>query len=127
MTPNETESEALTGLSISNEATTRQAAQTLLRKCAEAVVLKLEARGALLATSAREQFFLAHNVPVVDTTAAGEAFSAALSVALVEGKSMERAVRLANAAGGLDVIRLGAQNSLPSRCELETFLSQAPQ
>jgi ribokinase len=125
LSPNEAEAGALAGLSVSDEATATQAAHALLTRGPEAVVLKLGAKGALLATSGGERFFPAHHVPVVDTTAAGDAFSAALSVALAEGESIERAVEFANAAGAWAVTRLGAQNSLPTRRELETFLSRA--
>ena len=59
---------------------------------------------------------------MVDTTAAGDAFSAALSVAMVEGKTLEEAVGFANGAGALAVTKLGAQPSLPTREELEQLL-----
>ena len=62
---------------------------------------------------------------VVDTTAAGDAFSAALSVGIVEGKSLEEAVAFANAAGALAVTKLGARPSIPTLAELETFLSKS--
>jgi ribokinase len=61
----------------------------------------------------------------VDTTAAGDAFSAALAVCLAEGQGLEQAVRTANAAGALAVTRAGAQPSMPTRAELETFLAKS--
>jgi ribokinase len=61
----------------------------------------------------------------VDTTAAGDAFSAALAVSLAEGKDLEEAVRVANAAGALATTREGAQPSMPTRAELEAFLGRA--
>jgi ribokinase len=59
---------------------------------------------------------------VVDTTAAGDCFTGALAVALAEGASMTDAALFANAAAALSVTRPGAQPSLPTRAELETFL-----
>jgi ribokinase len=124
LTPNEAEAEALSGRSITDRASAREVARHLLAEGPEAVVLKLGEDGAFLATRDREEFFPAYSVDVVDTTAAGDAFSAALSVALVDGKRLEDAVPFANAAGALAVTKLGAQPSLPTRRELEEFLSR---
>ena len=124
LTPNEAEAEALSGQSINDLASVREVARYLLNKGPEAVVLKLGGEGAFLVTANREEFFPAYKVDVVDTTAAGDAFSAALSVAIINGKTLEGAVRFANAAGALAVTKLGAQPSLPGRDELEEFLSK---
>ncbi|MEM9208703.1 MAG: PfkB family carbohydrate kinase, partial [Pseudomonadota bacterium] len=64
-----------------------------------------------------------HRVDVVDSTAAGDAFAAALTVALVEGRAPEDALEFACAAGSLTATRAGAQPSLPSRAEVEEFLA----
>ena len=56
---------------------------------------------------------------VVDTTAAGDSFSAALAVALTEGKAFEKAVRFATKVGALTVTKKGAIPSLPYRNEVE--------
>src|SRR5512139_1282138 len=67
-----------------------------------------------------------HQVNVVDTTAAGDAFVGGFAVALVESKSTRAAAEWGNAAGALAVTRAGAQPSLPTRAELGEFLKQAP-
>jgi len=61
-------------------------------------------------------------VVAVDTTAAGDAFSAALSVALLEKKTPETALGFACAAGALATTRPGAQPSLPTRAEVDALL-----
>lgn len=124
LTPNKTEGEALSGKSITDLKNAREVARDLLNKGPEAVVLKLGADGALLVTKNEEKHFPAYKVNVIDTTAAGDAFSAALSVAIVEGKSLSEAVDFANAAGALATTKLGARPSLPTRHELEIFLSK---
>ena len=63
----------------------------------------------------------ARRVHVVDTTAAGDAFTAALAVYRAEGLRLPDAVRMANRAGALAVTRLGAQPSMPTRRELEAM------
>ncbi|MGE6699501.1 ribokinase [Hyphomonas sp. NPDC076900] len=61
-------------------------------------------------------------VKVVDTTGAGDTFSAALTVSLIKGKSPEDALTYAVAAGSLACTRPGAQPSLPRRAEVEALL-----
>ena len=63
---------------------------------------------------------------MVDTTAAGDAFTAGLAVARAEGKPLAEAVRLANAAGALCCRGLGAQPSLPTRAEVKALLGGLP-
>jgi ribokinase len=63
-------------------------------------------------------------VEAVDTTAAGDTFTAALTVALVEGQESQDALRFACAAGAAAATKLGAQPSLPTREEVLRLLSR---
>ncbi|MFN4023511.1 MAG: ribokinase [Hyphomonas sp.] len=67
------------------------------------------------------------DVKVVDTTGAGDTFSAALTVSLIQGAPPEDALRFAVAAGALACTRPGAQPSLPRRSEVEALLRKAGQ
>ncbi|RQW95775.1 ribokinase [Micromonospora globispora] len=58
-------------------------------------------------------------VDVVDSTAAGDAFTAALAVAWGEGRDLLEAVHWAAAAGAACVRRLGASVALPRRYEID--------
>lgn len=62
----------------------------------------------------------------VDTTAAGDTFCGVLVAALGNGLRMPEALRQANAAGALACTRLGAQSSIPTHAELQTFLQMHP-
>jgi ribokinase len=64
-------------------------------------------------------------VKAIDTTGAGDAFTAALTLALIEGQSHARALRFACAAGAAAAQRSGAQPSLPTRDEVERLLHHA--
>lgn len=67
-------------------------------------------------------------VTAVDSTGAGDTFTAALTLALVEGRAPGEALAFACAAGALTTTRHGAQPSLPFRADVETLLrSQRPQ
>ena len=122
LTPNETEAELLTGIKVTNDATAAQAADTLLAKGVQAVILTLGARGAFVATTETKQLVPGFKVKAVDTTAAGDVFNGALAVALSEGRSLLEAARFASAAGAISVTRLGAQPSAPTRKEIEKLL-----
>ena len=62
------------------------------------------------------------SVPVVDTTAAGDAFVGGLASALLRDMPLIEAVRFANACGAVAVSRTGAQPSLPTRTEVERLM-----
>lgn len=62
-------------------------------------------------------------VEAVDTVAAGDAFGAAMTCALAEGKPLGEAVRYGAAAGALAVTRPGAQDAMPTRAEVEALLA----
>lgn len=91
----------------------------LLRKGPEAVIVTLGGRGAYLRTGERERRVGGVKVRVRDTTGAGDAFCGALAVGLASGKSLEEAVLWANCAGALATTRVGAQEALPSREEVD--------
>lgn len=122
ITPNETEASILTGRTVSDARTAKLAAVDLLRTGVGTVLVKLGARGALVAAGNTFEHVDGFSVQAVDTTAAGDAFGGALATALVEGKSLQEAVVFANAVGALATTRFGAQTSMPSRQEVEEFL-----
>lgn len=123
--PNEIEAETLTGCTITDDAAAVEAVLALRARGPEAVVLKWGARGALVATADGVERVPGFAVDVVDTTGAGDAFSAALTLALAEGRSLPEAVRFANAAGAVAVTRMGARVAMPTRVDVETLLRQS--
>jgi ribokinase len=65
----------------------------------------------------------AFHIDSVDTTGAGDAFSAALAWAIAQGRALEEGVRLACGAGALATRKVGARASLPNAAEVEEFVS----
>jgi len=130
LTPNETEAEFFSGMTLparttgecADDAWEAEASARLLRMGPQTVVITLGQRGACLATADARRIIPACRITAVDVTAAGDAFNGALAVALAEGRDLEQAVRFANAAGALAATRSGAQPSLATRRELEEFL-----
>ena len=90
------------------------------------MLVKLGARGAAHIGPQGEQWWPAHVVPVVDTTAAGDAFNGALAVALTEGQPLDRAGRFATAAAAISCTRVGAVAGVPSRSEIEALFAPRP-
>ena len=82
-------------------------------------VVKMGDRGAFYAAPEGRGHVPADAVRAVDTTAAGDAFAAALGVALGEGRGIADAVSFATRVAGIKVTRMGAQVSMPTRAEVE--------
>jgi ribokinase len=123
LTPNETEAELLTGVVVNNEAAAAKAADALLARGVENVIITLGARGALVACVEGYGLVTGYKVKPVDTTGAGDVFNGALAAALAEGKSLPDAARFASAAAAISVTRLGAQTSAPRRKEIDRLLA----
>jgi len=122
ITPNETEAEMLSGVSITDAKSAEAAARALAAKGIETVIITLGDQGALLLKDDECRFFSAPACEAIDTTAAGDVFSGALAVAIFEGKTMPEAIPFACQAAALSVCKMGAQNSAPYRDELNRAL-----
>ena len=135
LSPNETELARLTGLPTADasgavsEPLVLAAAAKLQSSGVREVLVKLGVDGSLLVPPApaaplRQRALLAP--AVVDTTGAGDCFTAAYAVALTEGAAAQAALRFASAAACLCVQRLGAMPSLPHREEVDALLAAQP-
>lgn len=122
ITPNRIEAEALTGIAIRNDADVELAAQRLLELGVDSVVITLGSRGSYVNDGTRSYFVATAPVKAVDTTAAGDTYNGALCVALAEGRPLRQAVEWASQAAAISVTRLGAQQSIPLRSELNNNL-----
>ena len=115
--PNEIEVATLTGVESIPEAI-----NALHSWGVQQVIVTLGSEGVLIGEQEGELHLPAHTVQVVDTTAAGDTFVGAFAVALHEGLPTRQAAAWANAAAALAVTKAGAQPSLPTRAELDTFI-----
>ncbi len=125
LSPNEAETEALTGISPDTEESAVEAAKWLYDQARpQYVILKLGSRGALLYDGKSAELIPCFKVKAVDSTAAGDTFGAALAIRLCKGDSMKDAIRFAHAAAGICVSRMGAQVSIPKETEVAAFLEK---
>jgi ribokinase len=123
---NEQEAGLLCGQQVDNMEDAGAVATLLHQQGIATVAITLGAQGALLVTGdgvggTRSIYQPAPKVQVLDTTAAGDCFVGALTVALTEGQTPEQALRFAVYASALKVTKFGAQPGLPTRAEVEAF------
>ncbi|MBP6022881.1 ribokinase [Ferruginibacter sp.] len=119
ITPNETEAGLLTGIVVEDDATASQAADFFLNKGVQNVIITLGKQGAYFQN---KELHFKTDAPVVkakDTTAAGDTFSGAISVAVTENMEWKQAVQFAVKAASVSVTRMGAQASVPYRQEMD--------
>lgn len=124
ITPNETETYLLTGIDPVDPAQCAQAAQVIHQRRTNDVIIKRGAQGVYWSHAGEGMLVPGFVVPVVDTVAAGDCFNGALAVALTESMGMAAALRFAAASAALSVTKPGAQPSIPSRLDVEAFLTQ---
>ncbi|EJL6399421.1 ribokinase [Vibrio navarrensis] len=124
ITPNETEAELLTGITVTDDESAQLAANKLHAKGVEMVLITLGAKGVWLSENGRGQLISGFKVDAVDTTAAGDTFNGALVTGLLEDMPLESAIKFAHAAAAISVTRFGAQTSIPTRKEVDAFLAE---
>ena len=123
LTPNETETRILLGLPPDDPTPTVELARRLLDYGIEQIVVTLGKEGALIVTPERSETIPAVEISPLDPTGAGDCFNAALAVGLGEGLALTEAVRRANYAGAFMTTHLGVIDGLPTRSQLDTFIS----
>ncbi|MEP7374318.1 MAG: ribokinase [Chitinophagaceae bacterium] len=120
LTPNETEAFLLTGIKVDNETTASEAANIFLSKGVQNVIITLGKQGAYFQNNNIELKVDAPLVQAMDTTAAGDTFSGALTVAIMEKMEWKDAIQFAVRAASISVTRMGAQASVPYRNEIDS-------
>ena len=120
--PNQHEAAGLLGrVGEGAELDAESAARELRALGVKAVVITLGSEGAYVADDNVSQFIEPMKVKAVDTTAAGDAFTASLACGLSEGFDIVEAARFAARVAAISVTRMGAQPSMPTRNEVESF------
>lgn len=123
--PNEVETEIFTGIRPDTMQNCMKACMALQKRVkAKYYVLKLGERGAYLYDGKFYQFVAAYDVKAVDTTACGDAFSAALTLEYLRSGNISRAVEFANIVGALTVMRAGAASSIPTEARVRDFITK---
>lgn len=119
LTPNAWEAEALSGVTVSDVSSAERAADEIRKRCGcGCVIVTMAEQGVYVSSNELSGHIPPFKVKAVATVAAGDAFAGVLGQALCEGNGLERAIRLAMAAGALCVSRPGTQSAMPYRDEV---------
>jgi ribokinase len=121
ITPNETEL-----LRLTNSFETQRGAQALRALGVKNVIITLGSKGCYVKTDTEEFRVDSFKVEAIDTTAAGDSFSGALAAQLALGVDLKTALKIANATGALTTTKIGAQEALPSKEEVDALLLANP-
>jgi ribokinase len=119
LTPNEHEAAALLDGAVVTASEAATAARELLRMGVGSVVITLGSQGSYAVGLDGAGFVPPVKVQAMDTTAAGDAFTASLACGLAEGRSIMEAAKFATRVAAISVTRMGAQSSMPTRQEVE--------
>lgn len=122
ITPNETEVEILTGISVSDPISAQKAADFLHAKGIPIVLITLGKDGVWVSEKGISKQIKGFSVKAIDTTAAGDTFNGALLTRLLEGAALQDAICFAHAAAAITVMGKGAQTSIPYRSCIDEFL-----
>jgi ribokinase len=124
VTPNETETEALTGVAVNSIDDARRAAEVFLTKGVGTAVITLGEQGAYIHSAEQSELVPAVNAgSVVETTGAGDAFNGGFATALARGDDPVDAVRFGCATAAISVTRPGTAPSMPSLAEVEKLMA----
>ena len=108
-------------MKITDEVSACKAAQVIRGMGVQNVIITLGSKGALVYCDSTVKMIPAIKVEAIDTTAAGDVFNGALTVALSEKRDLTDAVQFACKASAISVTRVGAQSSVPYRNEVDIF------
>ncbi len=122
--PNRTETAMLTGIDCATGKGLRSAADWLRRKGVREVLVTLGGDGVYIdSATCGISHIPAMRVKALDTTAAGDSFTAALAYMLAQGKDILEAARFANTVSAIVVTRKGAQTSMPVMDEVIAYMN----
>lgn len=122
ISPNESETKALTGIYPDDEKSVLEASEILSeRSKAKFIVLKLGERGCSVWDGKELKIMPSYPSNVVDTTAAGDSFTAAMALEYIRSGDIYTACDMGNRAGSIAVSRMGAENSMPTAEELKNI------
>ena len=121
-TPNEIEMKILTGIEVTDIESFTKASRMLHAKGVEQIICTVGSKGAYYSNKNKSFFQRAYEVKAVDTTCAGDSFNGAIIVKLQEGMDIFQALDFAAKVAALTVMKKGAQESIPTRDEVEDYI-----
>jgi ribokinase len=123
ITPNETETAALTGVVVETVDDAEKAADAFLTRGVRNAIITMGAQGVFVKNAQVKAHVPAVDAgKVVETTGAGDAFNGGFAVALSEGMDLVLAARFGCVTAGISITRPGTAPSMPTRAEIDALL-----
>jgi len=123
ITPNEMETEILTGIYPTNHEQATKAAKVLLNQGVQTVIIKLGAEGCCYFAPGEKMVSIApYKVNTIDTVAAGDCFNGGLAYGFSQGMEMVEAIQFAAACGALSTTKAGASSSAPTLDQVKQLM-----
>lgn len=127
VTPNESETEAITGIPVNSVLDATKAAEDLIRRGAKSAIITLGENGCLFHDGIDAIHIPAMSAgDVLETTGAGDAFNGGFAAGLAQDMPPIEAIRFATATAAISVTRAGTAPSMPARTEIEELLVRNP-
>jgi sugar/nucleoside kinase (ribokinase family) len=96
-----------------------------IRKAGPSIVVVTSGKDGAIGFDGKKYCHIAsYNVPVVDTTGAGDVFSAGFIYAYLNKWSLESSIRFGSASAALSIAKMGGQSALPSVNDVKEFIQQ---
>lgn len=125
LTPDASQAEILTGITITDERSAELAGRILLERGLNRVIITLRSKGAMVIDNGGAEHVPGFKMSSIDTSVVNDVFNGALAVGLAEGKNFYEAVLFANAAAAVSASKIGALSSIPYRKEIMEVLKTA--
>lgn len=122
ITPNQQETERITGIKVTDRDSALEAAKVLEGMGTKNCVIKLGAGGNIIYQSGKVDFVPSLKVKAINTVGAGDTFAGALASEYARTGDLVQAVKYGNVAAGLKVSRGGGQAAIPTRKEVEAYI-----
>jgi ribokinase len=124
ITPNESESEILTNIRVTDQESAVLAGKKIVSKGVQNCIITLGKNGSVWCTKKSTYIFKVPKINAIDTTAAGDVFNGYLAQGIINGSSLTEAILFSHAASCLSVTVKGAQTSIPSKEDTLSFLKK---
>lgn len=122
VTPNQQETERLTGIKVIDQNTALKAAKAIEDLGVKNSIIKMGSNGNLVYQSGKVDFVPSLKVKAVNTVGAGDTFAGALASAYIEMQDLVELVKYSNVAAGIKVSREGGQDEIPTYNEVALYL-----
>ena len=123
ITPNEIETEYLSGIKVKDKETAKKASEILINKGIKNIIITLGENGAFLVNNETEKYYTPHTVREVKASVgAGDAFTGILGASLSSGMILDEAIKIAIVGSALSTTKDGAQESMPYYSEIEEII-----